>query len=190
MFVSCKLLCNDGIGWICNFQQRRPKILCSKASLLGHEPAFKKCETTSAIQGTHLCPKSAMLNRPFETSRWRHCPYRSYSAVQTAHCMFGVQNPLTCNKVFVSTLVYHGKTPLLSRVKLWRIPRLQRKLRFQSTDDFIPTQAPIPVHVTHTEPGFEVLGQRTSGNMWKQQTASVKVEGLKAPFSSNSGAQV
>ena len=131
-----------------------------------------------------------MLNRPFETSRWRHCPYRSYSAVQTAHCMFGVQNPLTCNKVFVSTLVYHGKTPLLSRVKLWRIPRLQRKLRFQSTDDFIPTQAPIPVHVTHTEPGFGVLGQRTSGNMWKQQTASVKVEGLKAPFSSNSGAQV
>lgn len=104
--------------------------------------------------------------------------------------MFGVQNPLTCNKVFVSTLVYHGKTPLLSRVKLWRIPRLQRKLRFQSTDDFIPTQAPIPVHVTHTEPGFGVLGQRTSGNMWKQQTASVKVEGLKAPFSSNSGAQV
>ena len=83
-----------------------------------------------------------------------------------------------------------GKTPLLSRVKLRRIPRLQRKLRFQSTDDFIPTQAPIPVHVTHTEPGFGVLGQRTSGNMWKQLTASVKVEDLKAAFSSNSGAQV
>lgn len=107
--------------------------------------------------------------------------------------MFGVRNPLTRNKVFVSTLVYHGKNSTafkLSRVKLWRIPRLQRKLRFQSTDDFIPTQAPIPVHVTHTEPGFGVLGQRTSGNMWKQQTASGKVEGLKAAFSSNSGAQV
>ena len=139
---------------------------------------MKQHETTSAIQGTHLRPKSAMLNRPFETSRWRHCPYRSYSAVHTAHCMFGVRNTSIIINTqqglhFDISLPWEDSSAFQSEPH-GPFPRFQRKLRFQSADDLIPTQAPIPVHVTNTEPGFGVLARKTNppNTMLKQASRS------------------